>query len=101
MDLSALTAVLNGLGPYGILIGIGLMLLKDKLGLKLPSLPTPTPKPDPVPGPKPEPLPDNPLLPNNPVLDALLRLLLSLRAKGLAEQEKIVSTLVDAELTKK
>lgn len=106
MELSApLMQLLSTLGlPVWLLIPVTAvltLLLKDKLkNIPLPKLPS---NPEPVP-PEPtpvNPVPDSPILPNNPILDALLRLLLNLRAKGAVNEEKMVSALIEQELSRK
>lgn len=79
MDLSFIMPFLNGLGWYGPLIGIGLTLLFQRLNLKLPSLPSLTPKPDPVPSPAPNPI--LPLPTDHPLLNLLLQIL-NVKATG-------------------
>lgn len=104
MDLSAqLLTLLASLGipPLWALVGsivIGWLLKKHLPNLKLPSLPKPAPEPV---KPEPTPIPDSPILPNRPLLDALLRWLLRLQAEGKIEEAKLVGELVEKELHSK
>lgn len=82
--LASLIPVLSGSGPWGVAIGIGVMLLRDWLRKRNGGTPAPTPGPvptpvDPAPAPSPLPFP-LPSLPNRPILDALLKLLGSVLA---------------------
>lgn len=76
--------LLNQLGPWGIVIGVALVLLAQRfpgLAKLLPSLPTPAPTPAPQPGPSPLPAPlpnPAPFLPDRPVINVILSVLLGL-----------------------
>jgi hypothetical protein len=99
MDLSALLALFSNMGPVGILIGAALTVLLQRMNIKLPSLPLPSPKP--APEPTPAPSPDAPILPNFPVLDSLLKLLLLLKSKQLSKEEAVIAEMLVKELSPK
>lgn len=83
MDLSAVQTLLDGLGPWGVLIGIGLTFLAKYLQAKV----------NPVaPSPAPSPAPDAPS--DTPILDALLKMLKDRLTKPKAEA---VGALPDAQ----
>lgn len=67
MDLNQLPALLAGLGPWGIVIGVGVTLLAQWLRNRV-SPSNPSPQPGPLPQPRPGPS-------ETPLLDALLSIL--------------------------
>lgn len=101
LDLSALLA---SFGPWGILAGIAIPIILNRLGVKIPLMkPTPGPTPgqapvDPVPVPVPTPTtPDRPIL--NGLL-ALLALLKGIKAADLPPEEKALAGALLEELKK-
>lgn len=88
MDLSAILPFLSSLGPWGVVIGGVLVLLVQRLNIKLPTIPLPSPPSNPAPtDPAPAPVPVSPSLPDllgigdRPVLKLLFSLL-ALKSSG-------------------
>lgn len=94
---------MNQLGPWGVVLGAALVVLMQRLGVKLPaplSPPAPVPpKPEPAPvDPKPVPVdPPAPVVPNRPVLDGLLKVLLAiLESQAKKEGRPVEAVVADA-----
>jgi hypothetical protein len=84
LDLSAVTAVLAGLGPWGLLAGVvltlGVQWAKKKFPHLVPGKPSPVPEPGPAPAPNPsDPIPAAPT--GRPLLDLALRILAGIAAR--------------------
>lgn len=95
MDLSPLSALLAGLGPWGLLIGAAIPLVVNLLRNRLNPAPAPAPGPAPVPGPAPTPVPAPAPAPSGrPILDALAKLLPLLLSSLLAKRAGPVESVV-------
>lgn len=93
---------MNQLGPWGVVLGAALMVLLQRLGVKLPAPLGPPAPVDPKPAPpKPEPTPVDPkpapVVPDRPILDGLLKVILAiLESQAKREGRPVESVVADA-----
>lgn len=90
---------INQLGPWGVVLGAALLLLAQRLGVKLPgplSPPAPKPAPEPTPVPVPAPVDPKPapVLPDRPILNGLLSVLLAVLESQARRENKSVEAVV-------
>lgn len=89
--MDQLVQLLSGLGPWGVVVGAVVVLVLQRLNLKLPSLPSLPSNPAPAPAPTPVPAPATP---DRPILNALLKALLAGLAAQAAREGKSVEQVI-------
>ena len=98
MDFSPLLQPLSGLGPWGVVVGGVLVILLQRMNLKLPSLPNPLAPKTPEPTPTPAPVTPTDPLESRPWLKLLLSLIALKSAGELAPEDKVVVGLLEKEI---